>query len=115
MDSPKQKFFISDDGKEKLSITKAELQAGIDSGRYGDNTLAWTKGMSEWLPLSDPSWEKHGIVIEPQPPELPPALSDLIGESNNTPEVSTAETTISSSAPEATRSPVCKRGAEPFA
>ena len=25
-----QKFFVSDDGKEKLSITKAELQAGID-------------------------------------------------------------------------------------
>ena len=72
MDSPEQKFFISDDGKEKLSITKAELQAGIDSGKHGEETLAWTKGMSEWLPLSDPSWEKHGIVIEPQPPDLPP-------------------------------------------
>jgi hypothetical protein len=72
MDSPEQKFFVSDDGKEKLSITKAELQAGIDSGKYGEKTLAWTKGMSGWLPLSDPSWGKHGIVIEPQPPPLPP-------------------------------------------
>ena len=34
VDSPEQKFFVSDDGKEKLSITKAELQAGIDSGKY---------------------------------------------------------------------------------
>jgi hypothetical protein len=64
MDSPQQKFFVSDDGKEKLSITKAELQAGIDSGKHGEKTLAWTKGMSEWLPLADPFWEKHGIVIE---------------------------------------------------
>ena len=64
MDSPQQKFFVSDDGKEKLSITKAELQAGIDTGKYGEETLAWTKGMSGWLPLSDPSWEKHGIVLE---------------------------------------------------
>ena len=63
MDSPEQKFFVSDDGKEKLSITKAELQAGIDSGKYGEKTLAWTKGMSGWLPLSDPSWEKHGILM----------------------------------------------------
>jgi hypothetical protein len=101
MDSTQQKFFVSDDGKEKLSITKAELQAGIDSGKHGEKTLAWTKEMSEWLPLADPFWEKHGIVIEPQPPEPPPSVSDLIGESSNTPEVSTAETTISSSVPEA--------------
>jgi hypothetical protein len=47
MDSPTQKFFVSDDGKEKLSITKSELQAGIDSGKHGEKTLAWTKG--EWL------------------------------------------------------------------
>jgi antitoxin component YwqK of YwqJK toxin-antitoxin module len=76
MDSPQQKFFVSDDGKEKLSITKAELQAGIDSGKHSEKTLAWTKGMSEWLPLSDPSWEKHGIVIETKPPELPNPIED---------------------------------------
>jgi len=73
MDSPEQKFFVSDDGKEKLSITKAELQAGIDSGKHAEKTLGWTKGMNEWLPLSDPSWEKHGIVLDPEPPELPPS------------------------------------------
>jgi hypothetical protein len=73
MDSPPQKFFVSDDGKEKVSITKAELQAGIDSGKHTDESLAWTKGMGPaWLPLSDPYWEKHGIVIEQEPPELPP-------------------------------------------
>ena len=77
MDSPQQKFFVSDDGKDRLSLSKAELQAGIDSGKHTDETLAWTKGMGEWLPLSDQSWEKHGIVIEPQPPELPPSGQDL--------------------------------------
>ena len=72
MDSPQQKFFVSDDGKEKLSITKAELQAGIDTGKHSEKTLAWTKGMSSWLPLSDPSWEKHGITtLSDLPPELP--------------------------------------------
>jgi hypothetical protein len=80
MDSPHQKFFISDGGKRKLSLTKSELLAGIDSGKYSDATLAWTKGSSGWLPLSAPSWEKHGIVIEPQPPELPPSISDFQGE-----------------------------------
>ena len=78
MDSPTQKFFVSDDGKEKVSITKAELLAGIDSGKHTDASLAWTKGMGPaWLPLSDPHWESHGILIEPQPPELPPPISDL--------------------------------------
>jgi hypothetical protein len=65
MDSPQQKFFVSDDGKDRLSLSKAELQAGIDSGKHGEKTLAWTKGMSEWLPLSDPYWDKHGIIIPP--------------------------------------------------
>ena len=81
MDSPEQKFFVSDDGKEKLSITKAELQAGIDSGKYEEKTLVWTKGMSGWLPLSDPSWEKHGIVLEPEPPELPTPIEDKTPQS----------------------------------
>jgi len=72
MDSPEQKFFVSDDGKEKLSITKAELQAGINSGKHTDKTLAWTKGMNGWLPLSDPSWEKHGIRVRSKQPALPP-------------------------------------------
>ena len=76
MDLPEQKFFVSDDGKEKLSITKDELQTGIDSGKYGEKTLAWTKGMGGWLPLSDPSWEKHGVVMEQQPPPLPPSFSN---------------------------------------
>ena len=71
MDSPEQKFFVSDDGKERLSITKAELQAGIDSGKYGKKTLGWTKGMNEWLPLSDPSWEKHGIKLFQKPTVVP--------------------------------------------
>ena len=48
MDSPQQKFFVSDDGNEKLSITKAELQAGIDSGKHTEASLAWMKGMSGW-------------------------------------------------------------------
>ena len=81
MDSPQQKFFISDDGKEKVSITKAELQAGIDSGKHGEKTLAWTKEMSEWLPLADPFWEKHGIVIEQEPPELPNPIEDKTPQS----------------------------------
>jgi HlyD family secretion protein len=68
MDSPQRKFFVSDNGKEKISVDKGELQAGIDSGKHTDVTLAWTKGMSEWLPLSDPYWEKHGIRILPPPP-----------------------------------------------
>ena len=76
MDSPEQKFFVSDDGKEKLSITKAELQAGIDTGKHTDKTLAWTKGMNGWLPLSDPSWEKQGIVLEPVLSELPNPIED---------------------------------------
>jgi antitoxin component YwqK of YwqJK toxin-antitoxin module len=101
MDSHEQKFFVSDDGKEKLSITKAELQVGIDSGKHGEKTLAWTKGMSEWLSLSDPSWEKHGIVIETKPPELPPSVSDLLDKPTNPSDTSTAETAISSSVPEA--------------
>ena len=81
MDSPEQKFFVSDDGKEKLSFTKAELQAGIESGKYGEKTLVWTKGMSGWLPLSDPSWEKHGIVLEPEPPKLPNPIEDKTPQS----------------------------------
>ena len=85
MDSPEQKFFVSDDGKEKLSITKAELQAGIDTGKYGEKTLAWTKGMSGWLPLSDPCWESHGILTEPEPPELPNPIEDEKPESAPTP------------------------------
>ena len=101
MDSPEQKFFVSDDGKEKLSITKAELQAGIDSGKYGEKTLAWTKGMSGWLPLSDPSWESHGILIEPEPPDLPPSISNLQGEPTKPSIPSTTEKAIFSSAPQA--------------
>ena len=30
--SPEQKFFVSDYGQAKLSITKAELKAGIHTG-----------------------------------------------------------------------------------
>lgn len=85
MDSPQQKFFVSDDGKEKLSITKAELQAGINSGKHTDKTLAWTKGMNGWIPLSDPSWEKHGIVLEPEPPELPNPVQEENPELPSTP------------------------------
>ena len=101
MDSPEQKIFVSDDGKEKLSITKAELQAGIDSGKYGEKTLAWTKGMSGWLPLSDPSWESHGILIEPEPPDLPSSISNLQGEPTKPSIPSTNEKAIFSSAPQA--------------
>ena len=37
--------------------------------------------MSEWLPLSDPSWEKHGIVLEPEPPKLPNPIEDKTPQS----------------------------------
>ncbi len=87
MDSPEQKFFVSDDGKEKLSITKAELQAGIDSGKYGEKTLAWTKGMGGWLPLTDPSWEKHGGLIRTAKTSLSKQKADLMTDKldkNNT-------------------------------
>ena len=41
--------------------------------------------MSGWLPLSDPSWEKHGISIEPEPPDLPNSMEDEKPESDPTP------------------------------
>ena len=52
---------MSNDGKEKLSLGQTELQAGIDAGKHSADSLAWTEGMNEWLPLGDPYWEKHGI------------------------------------------------------
>ena len=85
-DLPHQKLFVSDDGKQKLRITKSELKAGIDSGKYSEKTLAWTTGMTAWRPLSDPLWEKHGIMVEQEPPDLPPlsksAKQDYITETN---------------------------------
>ena len=58
-----RKFFISDDGKEKISLDLTEVKAGLESGTHQKESLAWTKGMSEWLPLSDPFWEKYEIRI----------------------------------------------------
>jgi antitoxin component YwqK of YwqJK toxin-antitoxin module len=68
-----QKFFVSRDRKEKLPLDKTELQKGLESGTYTEETLAWAKGMPNWLPLSDPYWEKYGIIVDScMPPELPP-------------------------------------------
>lgn len=64
MDSSKRIFLVSDDGKKHISITKDKLQSHIDLGKYGEKTIAWTKGMGlAWLPLSDPHWEKYEIKI----------------------------------------------------
>jgi len=68
-----QKIFVSRDRKEKLPLDKTELQKGLESGTYTEETLAWAKGMPNWLPLSDPYWEKYGIIVDScMPPELPP-------------------------------------------
>ena len=67
------KFFVSQDGKEKISISKEDLQAGLGSGKFNAVTLAWTKGLPSWLALSDPYWEKLGVIIDSEiPPEIPP-------------------------------------------
>jgi formylglycine-generating enzyme required for sulfatase activity len=61
MATPTQKFFVSDDGKKKLTLGLTELQAEINAGKHSRESLAWTEGMDEWLPLGDTFWEKHGI------------------------------------------------------
>jgi eukaryotic-like serine/threonine-protein kinase len=61
MATPQRKFFVSDDGKKKLTLGLTELQAEINAGKHSAESLAWTNGMNEWLPLCDTSWEKHGI------------------------------------------------------
>ena len=81
--TPQQKFFVSDDGKAKISITKAELQARIDSGKYSDESLAWTKGLSDWLPLSDPYWDEHGVRVQLEPPDLPKTRNEQISNTSH--------------------------------
>ena len=61
------KFFVSQDGKEKISISKEDLQAGLGSGKFNAVTLAWTKGLQR-LALSDPYWEKLGVIIDSEIP-----------------------------------------------
>jgi antitoxin component YwqK of YwqJK toxin-antitoxin module len=66
-------FFVSHDRKEKITLNLTELQSEIDSGTCTEETLAWTKGLPNWLPLSDQYWEKYGISIDScMPPEFPP-------------------------------------------
>ena len=70
MSSPQnRKFFVSDDGKDKMSLELTEFKTGLESGKHQKESLAWTKGMTEWLPLSDPFWDKYEIRI---PPEVDP-------------------------------------------
>jgi hypothetical protein len=73
VDNPK--IFVSVDRKEPISLTKDELQAGIDSGKYKRATLAWVEGLPKWLPLSNEYWAKLNIKIPEKstpPPPLPP-------------------------------------------
>lgn len=64
-------FYVSDDWKESISVSRSELQEGLESGKHTIQTLAWTKGMTNWLPLSDSHWKKFDIGFPSLPPPLP--------------------------------------------
>lgn len=69
--SKKRLFYVSDDWKESIPVTISELQEGLVSGKHTVKTLAWTEGMTNWLPLSDPHWKKFDIGLPSSPPPLP--------------------------------------------
>jgi hypothetical protein len=69
--SKKRLFYVSDDWKESTPVTISELQEGLVSGKHTVKTLAWTEGMTNWLPLSDPHWKKFDIGFPSSPPPLP--------------------------------------------
>ena len=67
----KRLFHVSDDWKESISVSRSELQEGFESGEHTLQSLVWTKGMNNWLPLSDSHWKKFDIGVSYLPPPLP--------------------------------------------
>ncbi len=60
-------WYVAKNGKTEGSISREEFAKGKQSGKYSDETLVFTKGMSEWT--------RAGHVAElggEPPPALPP-------------------------------------------
>jgi uncharacterized RDD family membrane protein YckC len=53
-------------------VGDAELQAMIDSGRIGPDTLVWRDGFANWIP-----WREAAARPTPPPPAAPPPAAPL--------------------------------------
>lgn len=45
-------YFLAIDGKQYGPFTAEQLKAFVPTGQITPNTLAWTQGMSNWLPAA---------------------------------------------------------------
>lgn len=76
-----EKVWIAENGQKSGPFLEEDVRRWLAEGRYGPDTLAWRKGMPEWVPLYSLFPES---VATPPPPPLPEAVA-------STPAVFTAE------------------------
>jgi uncharacterized RDD family membrane protein YckC len=62
-------YHIAQNGAPAGIFTEAEIQSGLQSGRFSPNDLLWSEGMSEWLPVAT------RFSVAPAPPSTPPAAN----------------------------------------
>jgi GYF domain 2/Domain of unknown function (DUF4234) len=62
-----EKIWIAQNGQKSGPFTEEEIRRWVAEGRFGPDTLAWRKGMPEWVPLSSL------FPGTPAAPPLPPA------------------------------------------
>lgn len=62
-------YHIAQNGAPAGIFTEAEIQSGLQSGRFSPNDLLWSEGMSEWLPVAT------RFSVAPAPPSTPPVAN----------------------------------------
>lgn len=62
-------YHIAQNGAPAGVFTEAEIQSGLQSGRFSPNDLLWSEGMSEWLPVAT------RFSVAPAAPSTPPVAT----------------------------------------
>jgi hypothetical protein len=76
-------YLVSRAGQQFGPYTMQEIRRYQAEGRFDPGDLAWSEGMTQWIPLSQ-------VLARTQSPPLPPRLSAIPGYSVGTPAVADA-------------------------
>ena len=66
-------WFVAEGGQTVGPMSKAELLEGIRSGRYNQQTLVFTQGMSDWTPAA----QVVGLQLSSGSPSAASAMHDV--------------------------------------
>ena len=60
-------YHVARDGQQMGKISEADLQSGLQDGRFLPTDLVWRDGMAQWTPLGDLKLSGTPAVTSPGP------------------------------------------------